>query len=134
MPLDIPLPAVLDEPAEYGTKTYRLDWENKRIIGTIDGLDALGQHCKKMLLTPRHMFPIYDDDIGSEHETLIGADVPEEYIESELPRMITDALIGDDRIVDIRDFVQEKRGDKRIVNFTIDSVYGEIEMEAGLSV
>jgi len=134
MPLDIPLPPVLDEPAEYETRTFRIDWENKRIIGTIDGLEALSQHCKKMLLTQRHKYLIYDDDIGSEHETLIGADVPEEYIESELPRMITDALIGDNRIVDIRDFVQEKHGDERIVTFTIDSVYGEIEMEAGLSV
>jgi len=134
MPLDIALPASLDETIEYGTKTYRIDWDNGRIYGTVDGLEALAQHCKKMLLTPRFRFPIYDEDIGSEHASLIGADVPEEYIQSDIERMIYDALIDDDRVSDITNFTQEIIGQIRTVQFTVESIYGEMTMEVGINV
>lgn len=134
MALDIALPAALEENVEYGTKTYAIDWDKGRIYGTIDGLDALMQHCKKTLLTQRYKHMIYDDDIGSEHMSLVGADVPEDYIQSELERMIYDALIGDDRIIDIKDFSQDKSGQGRTLRFTVESIYGDTNMEVGVNV
>lgn len=80
------------------TKTWKLDFERGRIGGFIDGDDALRQYIAKALITPRDRFAIYSDDYGNDLFDLIGADATPDLLDSEIPRMIEDALIYDDRI------------------------------------
>lgn len=106
------------------SKTYRLDFEKSRIGGFIDEEQAIRQFIRKALMTARFRFLIYDDQYGNELEDLIGSDVTDEFLQSEIPRAITDALIYDDRIVDVRDFeIERKKGDL-CVTFLVETVDG----------
>lgn len=106
------------------SKTYRLDFEKGRIGGFIDEEQAIRQFIRKALMTARFRFLIYDDQYGNELEDLIGSDVTDEFLQSEIPRAITDALIYDDRIEDVRDFeIERKKGDL-YVTFLVETVDG----------
>ena len=47
-------------------KTYRLDLDSGRIIGTVDGIEAVNQAIRKAIITARYKCLIYDDDYGGE--------------------------------------------------------------------
>ena len=53
-------------------RTYRMDFQNKRIIGMIDGLEAAGQGMFKALQTRRYAYEIYDDQYGSDIMNKLG--------------------------------------------------------------
>jgi hypothetical protein len=108
------------------TKTYKLDFETGKISGIVDGKDALKQFIHKAIITARFRFPIYDDQYGCELDDLIGQDIPYELFETEVKRVIKDALIYDDRINDVTNFNIEKTGDKVYISFTVDSIYGDL--------
>src|SRR5690625_4377760 len=93
-----------DEQAE-PSKTWRLDFENGRIRGFIDEERAIRQYIQKALLTARNRFIIYDDQYGSELEDLIGQQLTTELIETEIPRLVREAIIYDDRIEDVSNIV-----------------------------
>ena len=103
------------------------------IGGKIDGLEAIRQFIAKAIKTARDRFLIYDDQYGCDLESLIGASVTRELLEEEIPRVITEALIYDDRISDVVDFVITNEGDKVFVSFTALLVNGEqVESEVEL--
>lgn len=103
------------------------------IGGKIDGIEAIRQFIAKAIKTARNRFLIYDDQYGCELEDLIGASVTRELLEDEIPRVIYEALIDDDRISDVVDFVITNEGDKVYVNFTALLVNGEqVESEVEL--
>lgn len=110
-------------------KTYKLDFETKRITGSIDGVEAVRQYVKKVLLTERASYPIYGTaegiDYGVELNRFIGQ--PISFISSDIERTISAALLQDDRILSIMDFiVGEPDGDKLAVSFTVNTVYGSL--------
>lgn len=113
-------------PRERPTRTYKLDFDKGAVGGTIEGKDALKQFVHKAVITARFRFPIYDDQYGCELEDLIGQDIPFELFETEVRRVIREALIYDERINDVRDFNIRKEDDKVFIEFTVDSIYGEI--------
>ncbi|WP_391571919.1 DUF2634 domain-containing protein [Cohnella sp.] len=100
-------------------KTYALD-----LSGTIDGRDAILQFVDKAIRTARYRFPIYDWDYGCEIEDLIGQDVSVALLESEIPRVIREALIYDDRIDDVGGFTIRREADNLYVSFFV-TVNGE---------
>ena len=104
--------------AEQPSKTWRLDLENNRISGFIDGLDAVIQSSFMALQTERYEHLIFSWQYGSELNTLIGKD--SDYAYSEAKRMIQDALSTDTRITGIRDFSNENG----VIRFVIDTIYG----------
>jgi phage baseplate assembly protein W len=117
------------------TKTYYLDFENGRIGSKIDGEAALKQFVIKAIMTSRSRYAIYSDDYGCELEDLIGEDVTLDLINSEIPRMIREALVYDDRISDVTDITVEKDGDKVYVSFTVVTTDGdELNEEVTLDV
>lgn len=61
----------------------------------------------------------YDDEYGCELEDLIGQDVPFEFLQSEVPRVIIDALIYDDRVEDVTNFDIKRESDKLYIAFTV---------------
>ncbi|MEK3995454.1 DUF2634 domain-containing protein [Psychrobacillus sp. FSL K6-2365] len=103
------------------------------IGGKIDGLEAIRQFIAKAIKTARDRFLIYDDQYGCDLESLIGANVTRELLDEEIPRVITEALIYDDRISDVVDFVITNEDDKVFVSFTVLLVNGEqVESEVEL--
>ncbi len=114
------------------TRTYKLDFDKGKIGGIVDGKDALKQFIHKAVITARFRFPIYDDQYGCELEDLIGQDIPYELFETEVKRVIKDALIYDDRINDVTNFNIEKTGDKVYISFTVDSIYGDLGQEVSV--
>lgn len=110
------------------TKTYRLDPVNKRIVGTVDGPDALMQFIRKVLSTDKYAFEIYDWYYGNELIKLVGQSY--DYVVTRIPNIFREALLVDDRIKDVRDFTfNQIQLDAVVVSCTLDTVYGAIKYE-----
>lgn len=102
---NIDIPEELNTELPVPSKTYRLDNDGKRIAGTVDGKDAVLQSIRKLLTTDKYAWEIYDWAYGNELYTLIG--MSKDYISVEAPRLIREALLVDDRIIDVTDFLIE---------------------------
>lgn len=114
-------------------KTYRIDFEAGRIRGKADGLAAVEQAIYKALLTPRWAFPIYDGQYGSElAELFFSGGASAEYIGAETERLVKEALLPDDRILDVTDIAYELQGDSAYISFIVHTVYGSSDMEVVL--
>lgn len=118
---------------EFVNKTYKIDFQENRIIGKIDNLEAVGQAVYKILHTERFNYLIYSWDYGVELESLIGKDY--EFILGDLQRRIEEALLQDDRIEGIEHLkIQKKEKESIIVSFLVISKYGNIPTEVSVNV
>jgi hypothetical protein len=103
-----------------------------RISGYIDDIDAVIQTIYLILSIERYEFIIYSWDYGVELVDLFGKPMP--YVISELPRRIKEALIQDDRILDVVDFEFERNGKRLHTTFNVISTVGNIStaLEVGI--
>ena len=109
------------------SRTWIID-RNTMQVGYMDeGLEAVRQSVEIALNVDRFRWQIYNTNFGNELEELIGDDA--DYIESELPRMVDDALSVDDRVIDTADYVFSVNGDSMTVSFTVNTVYGQLTEE-----
>ncbi|MDI2588037.1 DUF2634 domain-containing protein [Psychrobacillus sp. NEAU-3TGS] len=122
------LMADFEEAIQQPSKTYKLDLERKRVIGYVDGREAIEQFIYKTLSTERYDHIIYSWDYGAEIAQLFGKPIP--FVYSELKRLITEALTQDDRIESVDAFSFEKNKSKVLVKFTARTTEGEIEAES----
>ncbi len=114
----------IDERIEFKvqpSKTYAL--EDGRVI---DGLEALEQSIFCILQTERFEWPIYSWDYGIETLDLYGKDP--DWVRIEVERRITEALMQDDRIKCVSEFVFTQDKKKLGVSFLVESVFGETEV------
>lgn len=110
------------------TKTYKIDPVNKRIIGTIEDREAVMQFIRKVLNTDKYAFEIYNWYYGNELLKLVGQSY--DYIVARVPNIFKEALMVDDRILDVREFTFNKSGiDSMTVSCYVDTVYGVIIYE-----
>jgi phage baseplate assembly protein W len=111
--------------------TYKIDFENKRLTGElINGIEAIRQFVYLALRTPRYAYAIYSDEYGSEIEELLSdSEVTTEFKKMELPRLIEEALIYDDRISEVNNFEIKHIADQFHIKFTVVSNVGVLEME-----
>lgn len=110
------------------TKTYKIDPVNKRIIGTIEDREAVMQFIRKVLNTDKYAFEIYNWYYGNELLKLVGQSY--DYIIARVPNIFKEALMVDDRILDVREFTFNKSGiDSMTVSCYVDTVYGVIIYE-----
>lgn len=92
-----------------------------------DSLDTIAQAVRFALETDRFRYPIMGSNFGTIFDDLVGTDY--EYIRSEISRRILDALLVDDRIVDVRDFVYNRNeGGSMTVSCTVETVLGSIQV------
>lgn len=119
----------VNESSALSSKTYRLDFENGRCAGMIDGLEAIKQSIFKMLNTERFKYLIYSDDYG--FESLIGKE--RLFVQAELPRRIEEAVLQDARILAVEDISIQFQGDSAIATFVCQTVYGKIEASKEVS-
>lgn len=115
------------------SRTYKLDFERKRIGGMIDNEQAIMQMVMKILYTERYAYVIYSSQYGVELDRMIGQDY--DFIVSDLERTITEALTADDRVIDITDFQTNKIGiDKMEVSFTVNTFDGSVDIETEVAI
>lgn len=108
------------------TKTYKIDRANRRIIGMIDEKEAVFQYIEKVLNTDKYAWEIYDWYYGNELLKLVGHSY--DYICTRIPNIFREALLTDDRIVDVRDFTFTKTSvDSMEVSCVVDTIYGKID-------
>lgn len=106
--------------------TYRLDFTNRRIIGKVDGKEAVMQFIKKVMDTSKYAYEIYDWYYGNELLTLVGMSY--DYIVVEAPRIIEEALLVDDRITYIDQWSFKKVAVDAIeISFLVHTIYGNIK-------
>lgn len=101
------------------SKTWNIDFASGTIGGYIDEELALRQYVIKALLTERAKYAIYSDDYGSEFQELIGEDITLALMDSEIPRMVFEAIGYDDRVEDVTDIEYTRDGDQLFVSFTV---------------
>ena len=105
--------------------TWLINRQTMRVQAMDEGLAAVRQAVEIYLSTVRFRWQIYTPRIGTELDTLIGEDY--ELLESEIPRMVTEALEVDDRITEVRDFTFARSGDSLTVTCTVVTVFGSFE-------
>lgn len=112
-------------------RTYRMDFQNKRIIGMIDGLEAAGQGMFKALQTRRYAYEIYDDQYGSDIMNKLGnIDLSPDYLEADMPVMISDAFLNMEEILEIDDLQFEILDvDSIYVSFAASTIFGDTIIE-----
>ncbi|WP_340025970.1 DUF2634 domain-containing protein [Paenibacillus sp. FSL K6-1096] len=106
--------------------TYRLDWEQKRISGRVDGLEAVKQAAVKVLQTGRYEHLIYSSDYGTEWNLVLGQDGL--LARPELRRLVSEALLQDERILELRDVEIVWNGDTVSFSCTAVTIYGDVEL------
>ena len=123
----------IEEEGELETRTYNIDFANGRINGMISGLEAVKQAIVKILLTERYKNLIYSEDYGCEiKDTMMSEENTDAFLEVEIPDLIKDALLEDERILDVGNFeFYEIPGsiDSLLVTFDVSTIYGDISME-----
>ncbi|MGG1862460.1 DUF2634 domain-containing protein [Bacillus safensis] len=119
-----------DEEVETST-TYRIDFETGRLTGeTISGIEAIRQFIYMTLRTERYAHPIYSHDIGTEiQELLTDTEATDEYKEMEIPRLLEEALLVDERIDHIKELEVTKQNDSFHVKLAIVTDEGTLEIE-----
>lgn len=123
----------IQSQADQTSRTYRIDFNTNRITGYIDDIEAVKQAIYKILQTDRFYYLIYSWDYGLEKENLFGQSV--DVLKSELERIITEALLIDERITEIMDF-KLNMVDKRTAaaEFTAVSIFGEVPISEEVTV
>lgn len=107
--------------------TYNINRNTNRISGYIDDKDAIVQAIYLILQTERYESMIYNWYYGAELDNLIGKN--RNYVTSELKRMIREALIEDDRISEVTSFSFSYKNDSILVQFLVQTIIGDIQME-----
>ena len=124
----------LDVSMEYvsrPTNTFIIDWSSRQIAGMDSGLAAMRQAVDIILQNERFEWQIYSSDFGSELESLVGEEY--DFIVSELPRRIEDALSIDERVLSVTNFSFVNKGnDVMICRFDVVTVFGTFGEEVRL--
>lgn len=105
--------------------TYKWNFEKLTVNGYVDEQEAYAQAVYKILNTERYKYLIYSDDYGIELEYLFGKPIP--YVIPELERVITEAIMQDDRTESVSDFEFTVPKKNTVhVQFVAHSIYGDV--------
>jgi hypothetical protein len=105
------------------SKTYKFDFQTGQLTSTfIDDEDAIKQAAVKAIYTARSKYLVYSDDYGCEIFYLMGKAYSQEYLQLEVPRLIQEALMPDDRIETAENFTVSKSEDELHISFDLITV------------
>ena len=115
------------------TLSHKLNFENGRVGGYVDKLEAYKQRIYLLLNTERYKHIIFSWDYGIELEDLFGQ--PIAYVVPEIERRLTEAVMTDRESEKVSDFEFDtsKKGIV-YVKFKATSVYGEVEFEKNVEI
>lgn len=115
------------------TKTYKMKLFGDRIHGKTDEQEAMKQAIYKILNTERYNYPIYSWNYGIELKDLFGK--PKSFCKSEIKRRVKEALLQDERILEVSAFsFEDKKRRELAVTFTVKTIYGEINITKGVQI
>lgn len=115
------------------TKTYKMKLFGNRIHGKTDEQEAMKQAIYKILNTERYNYPIYSWNYGIELKDLFGK--PKSFCKSEIKRRVKEALLQDERILEVSAFsFEDKKRRELVVIFTAKTIYGEINITKGVQI
>ena len=114
--------------AKLPSRTYRIDFSQGRIRGTVDGREAVAQAVRKILHTSRFAHVIYSWNYGMEWHQTAGLD--RRALERALRRRLEEALGQDERVTAVTE-VAVRGLDRRgcTVAVTVESIFGTIGEE-----
>ena len=84
------------------SKTWRIDFESKKVVGMIDDRFSIEQSIYLALKTGRYERLIFTWNYGEELKKLIGQS--KEIAKAEIPRLTRECLLNDDRIQSLENF------------------------------
>lgn len=99
--------------------------------GMIDELEAVKQAVEIILDVNRYESPVLPWSFGNEMRNLIGEPMDFAAIESE--RYIKEALVQDDRIIDVIDFEFTENGGALLASYRVMTIYGDFTRETEVS-
>lgn len=122
--------AVVKEAKEKPSLTYKLDLDKGRIIGMVDGQEAVRQAIRKAIITPRFKCMLYDHQYGSEiEEAITQNDATREYTQAVIPGFVRDCLKPDTRVLGVKNFRFEFEDDAAYITFDADTIYGIVHVQ-----
>jgi hypothetical protein len=114
------------------SKTYAVNIDQFTVGGFVEGLSAMEQAIYKILCTERYEYLVYSWNYGVELMEQIGKSIP--FVYSELQRLVTEALLQDDRITSVESFNFSSNKKSVTMKFTAITTEGEIEVEKVVSI
>lgn len=133
--IDVSDETIAEQTEELPTPTeYAWDFEKNEFIikdgrfVVVEGLEAIKIWIYKTLQTPRFRYAIYSDDYGQDLEDLIGSSFTKAAVESEVKRMIYEALMANPYIEGIEDVEITFDGDTLEISCTVATAYGEVSI------
>lgn len=107
------------------SKTWQIDLENGRLGTFIDEEEAIRQCIRKSLMTSRNRYLIYDEAYGEDLRDLIGQNLSKALMDVEIPRIVREAIEGDDRIEEVSDVnVTQYNSDSILIEVTVLTTTG----------
>lgn len=117
---------------EYSDNDYKLNIDREKVSGTCKEIEAVKQTVFKILNTERYDNIIYSWNYGVETKDLYG--MPMGYVQPEIKRRFTEALMQDERIKEVSDFKFETKGHELHVSFFVACNYGNFRAERTVTV
>lgn len=115
---------------EYYPVEYEIDFSTGKLTGRkVSGSKALAVWAYLALQIDRGEFYTYSEDYGCELKELIGYKYSQEFLQSEVKRMIKDCLTVNPYITDIENLEITQTKSSLHISFKILTDYGEEEME-----
>lgn len=122
------LPEIIETPtAIQNTKTPRIDFSKKRMVGWTEGNESVAQYVYTILNVERYENILHTWQFGFESYDLYG--MPIDYVLAELQRRIEDALSIDERITAVDTFEFSVKGRTITIKFVVHTIYGDDNFE-----
>ncbi len=116
------------ETREQTSITYRFDRENKRIVAVYDDyVESVRQAVYLILNTERYEHVMYSWNYGVELSDLFGRE--KQYVVPMLQSRIKEALLRDDRILNVTDFEFNIKRSVYSVSFIVVTKYYNIDIK-----
>lgn len=116
------------DTTEQPSMTYKLDRENKRIVAVYEDNDEIiRQAVYLVLLTERYDYAMYSWNYGIELSDLFGRE--RQYVIPMLISRIKEALLQDDRILNVTNFNFNINRSKYSVSFTVITKYSTVDIK-----
>jgi hypothetical protein len=116
------------DTTEQPNMTYKLDRENKRIVTVYEDYEEIiRQAVYLILLTERYNYAMYSWNYGIELSDLFGRE--RQYVIPMLMSRIKEALLQDDRILNVTNFSFSINRSKYSVSFTVVTKYNNVDVK-----
>ena len=117
-------------PEEQPPREWGVDFTTGQLTGYIvEGAEAIKVWAWNVLQTPRYRYMIYSWFYGHDFEELIGSHFSEEYIESELKKMLTDCLLVNPYIEKVKGIEYAFNEETLTVHCILVTAFGEEELD-----